>query len=80
MSTATDDLTLMPEVQARAALAGRRLHFSVLAPVGAWLGCGTLRVLRAAARTVKNDDGKDQEVIDLVCGYESYERQDGNAS
>ena len=57
------ELTLMPLVQARAALAGRRLHLSVLAPVGAWLGVGTLRVLRAT----ETDDG-----IDLVCGYESY--------
>ena len=59
----TFDVTLMSEVQARAALAGRRLHLSVLAPVGNWLGVGTLRVLRA----VEHDDG-----IDLVCGYESY--------
>ena len=70
----------MPEVQARAALAGRRLHFSVLAPVGAWLGCGTLRVLRASAHTARMSDGNDQEVIDLVCGYESYERMDVSAS
>ncbi len=39
---------LMPEVDARRALAGRRVRFSVLAPFGRWLGCGTLRVLRAS--------------------------------
>ena len=59
----TLDLTLMPEVQARAILGAVRLRLSVLAPVGGWLGVGTLRVLR----TTERDDG-----IDLVCGYESY--------
>lgn len=61
------DLTLMSEVAARAALAGRRVRLSVLAPVGATLGVGTLRVLRATER---------DDVIDLVCGYESYDRAD----
>jgi hypothetical protein len=61
------DLTLMPEVAARAALAGRRLRLSVLAPVGPILGVGTLRVLRATER---------DDLIDLVCGYESYDRPD----
>jgi len=66
----------MPEVQARAALAGRRLRFSVLVPVGAWIGRGTLRVLRATARPAQAPSGGEgeDEVIDLVCGYESYER------
>jgi hypothetical protein len=57
----------MPEVAARAALAGRRLRLSVLAPVGPTLGVGTLRVLRAT----EHDD-----LIDLICGYESYDRPD----
>jgi|HubBroStandDraft_1064217.scaffolds.fasta_scaffold741404_1 hypothetical protein len=61
------DLTLMPEVQARAALAGRRLRLSVLAPVGPALGVGTLRVLR----TTERDD-----YVELVCGYESYASPD----
>jgi hypothetical protein len=65
LSETNSDLTLMPEVQARAALAGRRLRLSVLAPVGSWLGVGSLRVLRATER---------DDEIDLVCGYESYER------
>jgi len=64
MMNDTPDLTLMPEVHARAALAGRRVRLSVLAPVGGWLGVGTLRVLRTTER-----DG----AIELVCGYESYE-------
>ncbi len=57
----------MSEVAARAALAGRRVRLSVLAPVGPTLGVGTLRVLRATER---------DDVIDLVCGYESYDRAD----
>jgi hypothetical protein len=61
------DLTLMPEVAARAALAGRRLRLSVLAPVGPSLGVGTLRVLRATER---------EDTIDLVCGYDAYDRAD----
>lgn len=60
-----EDLVLMPEVDARRALAGEALAFSVLAPVGAYLGRGVLRVLR-----VKPADS----AIELVCGYESYER------
>lgn len=65
MTDHTTDLTLMPFVQARAALAGRSLRLSVLAPVGNWLGVGTLRVLRATER---------EQYMDLVCGYESYHR------
>lgn len=65
MAHAASDLTLMPEVQARAALTGRRVRFIVLAPVGAALGVGVLRVLRAK----ELDD-----TVELVCGYESYQR------
>ena len=78
MSRETGDLTLMPEVDARAALADRRVQFSVLAPVGAWAGRGTLRVLRATPT-----DSGDGEIVELVCGYEGYERLDkleGSAS
>jgi hypothetical protein len=53
----------MPETEARAALAGRRVRMRVLAPLGAILGVGTLRVLRA----IESEEG-----IDLICGYESY--------
>lgn len=63
MSEQTGDLTLITEVQARAALSGRPIHMSVLAPVGAWLGTGRLRVLRAT---------EEAGTIYLVCGYESY--------
>jgi hypothetical protein len=60
------DLTLMTEVQARAALSGRPVHISVLAPVGSWLGVGRLRVLRAAEQ---------MGMMHLMCGYESYEKR-----
>lgn len=73
--TAIEDLTLMPHVQARAALAGHRIQFSVLAPVGAWLGCGVLRVLRATPRFV-DGSGVGEAFVELVCGYESYERME----
>lgn len=66
------DLTLMPEVLARAALRGRRVRFSVLAPVGAYAGVGTLRVLRASAHQAVGSAAPEEEVIELVCGYESY--------
>jgi hypothetical protein len=57
---------LMPEVEARRALRGRRLRICLLAPHGAWLGCGALRVLRLKCHS---DDS-----ADLTVGYESYER------
>jgi hypothetical protein len=63
MSGQAGDLTLMTEVQARAALSGRPVHISVLAPVGAWLGVGRLRVLRAT---------EEAGTMNLVCGYEAY--------
>ncbi len=66
MSAHPGDLTLMTEVEARAALSGRPVHISVLAPVGSWLGVGRLRVLRAAEQL---------GMMHLVCGYESYEKR-----
>jgi hypothetical protein len=71
MSIDAGELTLMPEVDARAALAGRRVLFSVLAPVGAWAGRGVLRVLRATTKM-----HGDEDAVELVCGYESYVRLD----
>ncbi len=64
-----DQLVLMPEVDARRALAGHAVTLHVLAPVGHYAGCGALRVLRA--RPVAGDDE-----IELVCGYDSYRRLD----
>jgi hypothetical protein len=60
-----EDLVLMPERCARRALAPQSMSFALLAPLGAYAGCGVLRVLRAR---------QTHEVVELVCGYESYER------
>lgn len=70
---ALDDLTLMPDTDARKALAGRRIAFSVLAPVGAFAGRGMLRVLRARPLAAGQDAADEEELVELVCGYESYE-------
>lgn len=59
-----DHLVLMPEVDARRALASQAVVLRVLAPVGHYAGRGMLRVLR-----VRPHD----EVVELVCGYEAYE-------
>ncbi len=61
-----NDLTLMPEVDARRALREHRLRLCVLVPYGGWIGCGTLRVLRLKVH--------DDESATLTAGYESYRR------
>ena len=61
-----DDWALAPQVDAARALGDRSPRLVVLAPRGAWIGCGTLRVLRVRSR---EDDS-----IELTAGYESYER------
>jgi hypothetical protein len=63
----TDDLVLVPEVEARGALAGRRIRLYVLAPFGSWIGCGKLRVLRLA---LKQNQGDTE--VELIVGYEAY--------
>ncbi len=60
----SEDLILLPEVQARRALGERQIRLRVLAPFGTWLGYGVLRVLRLKI-------GDDQSA-DLTVGYESY--------
>jgi hypothetical protein len=59
-----EELILVPEVQARRALRKCPLRLQILAPSGAWIGCGTLRVLR-----VKINEGQPTEI---AAGYESY--------
>ena len=59
-----EELILVPEMQARRALRNHALRLHVLAPHGAWLGCGALRVLRLKI----NEDRS----ADIVAGYESY--------
>ncbi len=56
---------LVPEVEARRALGERPIRLRVLAPYGAWTGCGRLRVLRLKMSGAE---------IELVAGYESYQR------
>lgn len=64
---ASNDLVLMTDVAARRAVAGRPLQVIVLAPLGGWLGCGKLRVLRVKPSAVENG-------LALTLGYESYEK------
>jgi hypothetical protein len=59
-----EELVLVPEHQARRALRKRSLRLQVLAPNGAWIGCGALRVLRVKL----SEDGP----TEIVAGYESY--------
>lgn len=66
----SDDLILMPEVQARRVLAGRPIRLHTLVPYGSWIGCGALRVLRLALRQAQGDSGESE--VELTVGYESY--------
>jgi hypothetical protein len=65
----SEDLTLLPWVRARAALADRPLRFRVLAPPYPAIGLGTLRCLR-----VRPLDGAGDGAFELTAGYEGYER------
>jgi len=64
----SEDLVLLPEVQARRLLGDRPIRLQVLAPYGLWTGSGVLRVLRMKAYG-ENVDGD----VELVVGYESYQ-------
>lgn len=79
----SDDLILMPEVQARRVLADRPIRLQTLAPYGSWIGCGALRVLRLTVRPstaaltrraqddiAQGDTGETE--VELTVGYESY--------
>jgi hypothetical protein len=68
----SDDLILMPEVQARRALAGRPIRLHTLVPYGSWIGCGALRVLRLTLRQAQGDTGETE--VELTAGYESYKK------
>jgi len=59
----SEDLVLLPEVEARRALRGRRIRLQMVAPIGPWIGCGTLRVLRLT---------ETEEVAEIAVGYEAY--------
>jgi hypothetical protein len=68
----SEDLTLLPEVQARRKLRKQPVRIAVLAPYGAWVGCGMLRVLRLKM-PARDDDAVDENEVELTIGYESYE-------
>ncbi len=59
---------LLPEVEARRALAGRPLRLLLIAPPYRAVGVGVLRALRIAER-----DG----VTEIAAGYDRYERLKG---
>jgi hypothetical protein len=61
-------LTLLPEVEARRRLDGAALTIAVLRPPYPALGVGALRVLRVREHAVNG--------LDLVVGYDNYERLD----
>ncbi len=54
---------LVPEVEARRTLRGRRIRIQMVAPIGPWIGCGTLRVLRLI---------ETEEAAVIAVGYEAY--------
>jgi len=60
----SQELVLLPEVQARRALGDRSIRLHVLAPYGCATGRGALRVLRLKT---------DEREVELTVGYESYE-------
>lgn len=68
-SVASDDLVLLPWVEALRALGDRSLRFRVLSPPYAAVGVGTLRALRVSALVGEHDGA-----WELVAGYDGYER------
>ena len=61
----SDDLVLVPEVEARARLGDRVLCERMVLPPYPALGLGRLRVLRV---------DENEERTTLVCGYEGYQK------
>ncbi|MBD5632848.1 MAG: hypothetical protein IAI49_00090 [Candidatus Eremiobacteraeota bacterium] len=61
------ELRMLPEVEARGLLGGRRLSFRLWRPPSAASGLGVLRLLRVA-----ESDGR----TEIVAGYDGYERID----
>lgn len=54
---------LLPEVEARRALRGRCIRMYMVVPIGSWIGCGKLRVLRLRIN---------EDVAEIAVGYEAY--------
>lgn len=65
----SDDLILSPEVDARAALSGRKVSLRMLLPPYPAVGCGRLRVIRLKEAA--------EGTTELLCSYEGYERLGG---
>jgi len=65
----TDELVLLPWVDARRMLGDRPLRFRVLTPPYAAVGVGVLRALRVRALGGEHDGA-----WELVAGYDGYER------
>ncbi|HZV77299.1 MAG TPA: hypothetical protein VFF63_06060 [Candidatus Babeliales bacterium] len=68
----SEDLVLVPEVQARRVLRGRSIRLRVLAPYGSWIGCGRLRVLRLILQQGHDSGVAGDGAVELTVGYESY--------
>lgn len=72
----SEDLTLSPEVEARRKLR-KPVRIAVLAPYGAWIGCGMLRVLRLKmpfdGACAEQSRSAQDDKVELTVGYESYE-------
>jgi len=66
---ASEDLVMLPWVQARKALGDRELRFRVLAPPYGVVGLGTLRALRVTALGGEHDGA-----WELVAGYDGYDK------
>jgi hypothetical protein len=65
----TDDLAMLPWLEAVRALGDRALRFRVLTPPYGAVGVGVLRALRVRAL-----DGQHDGAWELVAGYDGYER------
>jgi hypothetical protein len=65
----SEDLVLLPWVEALRALGDRALRFRVLTPPYAAVGVGVLRALRVRALVGEHDGA-----WELVAGYDGYER------
>ncbi len=65
----TDDLTMLPWLQAIHVLGDRSVRFRVLTPPYAAVGVGVLRALRVRALGGEHDGA-----WELVAGYDGYER------
>jgi hypothetical protein len=60
-----DELPMTALVETRANLGARAIRLRMLLPPYPALGCGVLRALRITEQ---------REIIEIVAGYESYER------